>query len=84
MGEIETHPRYLAERLRQRLAEDARRMGVEVEVSDDEVVLRGSVSDEDGRTGAGAMAAEAFPRLRVRNELTVPERDEPGGVERLG
>jgi hypothetical protein len=83
MGEIETHPRYRAERLRQRLAEDARQLGVEVEVSDDEVVLRGSVSDEEGRAGAGAMAAEEFPDLRLRNELTVPAPGEPGRGERL-
>jgi osmotically-inducible protein OsmY len=83
MGDTDTHPRYRAERLRQRLAEDAQQLGVDVSVSDDEVVLRGAVSAEEERANAAEMAAREFPDLRVRNELTVPAMEEPGGGERL-
>ena len=83
MGDVDTHPRYRAERLRQRLAEDAQQLGVDVAVTDDEVVLRGAVSSEDERGNAAEMAAREFPELRVRNELTVPALDDPGGGERL-
>lgn len=82
MGDVDTHPRYRAEQLRQRLAEDARQLGVDVSVTDAEVVLRGAVSGEEERVNAAEMAARAFPELRVRNELTVPVLDEPGGGER--
>lgn len=77
------HPRYLAERLRQRLAEETRQLGVEVALGEAEVVLTGAVSDEVRREEAAALAREAFPGRRVRNELTVPGRGEPRPGERL-
>lgn len=83
MGDVDTHPRYRAERLRQRLAEDAQQLGVDVAVTDAEVVLRGAVSSREERAGAAAMAAEAFPELRVRNELSIPALEEPGGGKAL-
>ena len=83
MGDVDTHPRYRAERLRQRLAEDAQQLGVDVAVTDVEVVLRGTVSGEEERVAAAEMAAHEFPDLRVRNELTVPGIEEPAGGERL-
>ena len=82
MADDDTHPRYRAERLRQRLAEEAQ-LGVDVALTDGEVVLRGSVSGEEGRANAADLAALEFPELRVRNELTLPTLDEPGGGERL-
>jgi osmotically-inducible protein OsmY len=82
MADEETHPRYRAERLRQQLAEEAQ-LGVDVALTDAEVVLSGSVSAEEGRAHAADLAAREFPELRVRNELTVPSLDEPGGGETL-
>jgi hypothetical protein len=83
MAVDDTHPRYRAERLRQALAEDAQQLGVDVALTDAEVVLRGTVSGEEGRAHAAEMAALEFPDRRVRNELTVPALDEPGGGEPL-
>lgn len=78
----DTHPRFRAERIRQQLAEEAQ-LGVDIALTDAEVVLRGTVSGEEGRAHAAEMAALEFPDRLVRNELTVPALDEPGGGEPL-
>ena len=77
MAEQDPHPRYRAERLRQRLAEEAQ-LGVDVAVTDAEVVLRGSVSGEavdragadlalHGHAHRGSEEGTTVGGVRVRN-----------------
>jgi osmotically-inducible protein OsmY len=65
----------LATRIRTRLAEDARTVefGIEVDVLDDVVVLRGQVATARRRALIEAVAREAAAGLRIANDVTVVE-----------
>jgi osmotically-inducible protein OsmY len=71
----------LAAHIRSRLAEDARTVeyGIDVDVHDDVVVLRGQVATARRRALVEAVARESAAGLHVVNDVIVVERREPGG-----
>jgi osmotically-inducible protein OsmY len=76
----------LAARIRARLAEDARTVefGIDVDVLDDVVVLRGQVATARRRALIEAVARESAAGLRIANDVIVVElpaqaKDRDGG-----
>lgn len=65
----------LAARIRTRLAEDARTVefGIDVDVLDDVVVLRGQVATARRRALIEAVARESATGLRIANDVIVVE-----------
>jgi osmotically-inducible protein OsmY len=80
-------PEYLVEHLRSALATDPRvlQQGLDVVVTGDLVVVRGSVSTGAVRDGVAAVAHEVAPALQVVNDVEVTPTPEPdvGDVEDL-
>jgi osmotically-inducible protein OsmY len=68
-------PHRLAARIRNRLAEDARTVefGIDVDVRDDVVVLRGQVATARRRALIEAVARESAAGLRIANDVIVVE-----------
>ena len=71
----ENTPHRLAARIRDRLAEDARTVefGIDVDVRDDVVVLRGQVATARRRALIEAVARESAAGLRIANDVIVVE-----------
>lgn len=80
----ENAPHRLAARIKHRLAEDARTVefGIDVDVLDDVVVLRGQVATARRRALIEAVARESAAGLRIANDVTVAESSPPGGGAR--
>jgi osmotically-inducible protein OsmY len=77
---------YAAERVRQRLAEDARvnALGVEVSVRGRDVFLTGSVATPERRRAAAEVAARELPGRVIHNRLTVTDLSGARGAEEVG
>jgi hypothetical protein len=77
---------YLAEHVRDALAEDPRTTGLEVDIAaeDGVISLRGTVLTDKRRDAADAVLAERFPFCAVQNELTTRDLHEPTGAEHFG
>jgi len=71
----ENAPHRLAAQIRDRLAEDARTVefGIDVDVRDDVVVLRGQVATARRRALIEAVARETAAGLRIANDVIVVE-----------
>jgi osmotically-inducible protein OsmY len=69
----ENPPHRLAARIKDRLAEDARtvELGIDVDIHDDVVVLRGQVATARRRALIEAVAREAASGLRIANDIIV-------------
>jgi osmotically-inducible protein OsmY len=69
----ENPPHRLAARIKDRLAEDARtvELGIDVDIHDDLVVLRGQVATARRRALIEAVAREAASGLRIANDVIV-------------
>lgn len=80
----ENAPHRLAARIKDRLAEDARTVefGIDVDVLDDVVVLRGQVATARRRALIEAVARESAAGLRIANDVTVAELSPPGNNTR--
>ncbi|MGN9838896.1 BON domain-containing protein [Nonomuraea sp. H19] len=78
-------PQYVAARVQQALAEDARtnELGIRVDIRGDQLFLRGQVSGAAQRERLSQVAHEAAPDLRVHNEVKVVDVTEPGEDEHL-
>jgi osmotically-inducible protein OsmY len=78
-------PQYVAARVQQALAEDARthELGIRVDVRGDQVFLRGHVSGVEQRDRLGEVARENAPDLHVHNEIQIVEYTAPGEDEHL-
>ncbi|NUT32629.1 MAG: hypothetical protein HOV79_06085 [Hamadaea sp.] len=74
---------YLLAQLQRLLAEDGAELGIEAVRRDDVIVLRGEVESEQRRSEAERRVADAFPELKVRNELTIPHVHKPVESEQL-
>lgn len=68
---------YLAQHVREALAQDPRigELGVDVEVDEDEVVLRGGVTSAERRAAVAEVARDLAPDRTIRNETTVDTFD---------
>ncbi len=66
---------YVAGQIERALHSDPRthELGIRVEVSDDDVILRGEVASDDRRRLVAQVAEERAPGLGVRNEVSVTE-----------
>jgi hypothetical protein len=75
----ENAPHRLAARIKDRLAEDARTVefGIEVDIRDDVVFLRGQVATERRRALIEAIARESAAGLRIANDVIVVEPQSP-------
>ncbi|NUW36392.1 BON domain-containing protein [Nonomuraea sp. SMC257] len=78
-------PQYVAARIQQAMAEDARthELGIHVDVRGDQLFLRGQVSGNDQRVRLGEVAHEVAPDLKMHNEIKVVVVNEPGEDEHL-
>lgn len=76
---------YLAEAIRRALATDCRvhEQGLEVTVSGQTVVLRGTVPTTALRDAAGEVARELAPDAAILNHVEVPPNAEPDGAEEI-
>ena len=76
---------YVAERVREALAEDPRvgELYVEVTISGDTIFLSGAVATEARQQAMDAVVGEVCPEYRVCNQTTVNPKSEPSEVERL-
>jgi osmotically-inducible protein OsmY len=76
---------YLAERIRETLAEDPRvgELYVGVTIAGDEIFLAGSVATEDRQRAMEEVVREVAPDHRVHNQTTVNPRSEPPEAEKL-
>ena len=76
---------YLAERLRQRLAQDGRvnALGVEVSVRGRDVYLAGAVPTEERRQAVGQVAEEELPDHTIHNGLSVTDLSDARGTEEV-
>lgn len=57
-------------------------MGIEVEVREHEVFLRGTVASRSDKTLAARIARDVWGVKRVRNELRIPSGNNPGLAKR--
>jgi osmotically-inducible protein OsmY len=75
----ENAPHRLAARIKDRLAEDARTVefGIDVDIRDDVIVLRGQVATARRRALIEAVARESASGLRIANDVTVVELPAP-------
>ena len=78
-------PQYVAARVQQALAEDARtnELGIRVDVRGDQLFLRGQVSESDQKDRLGEVARETAPALHVHNEIKIVDMTGPGEDEHL-
>jgi hypothetical protein len=78
-------PQYVASRIREALAEDARttELGIRVLVRGDRVFLQGQVSGQARRERVLEVVHESAPKLEIHDELSVLSASEPEGEERL-
>ena len=78
-------PQYVAARVQQALAEDARtnELGIRVDVRGDQLFLRGQVSGAEQRDRLGEVAHEVAPELHLHNEIRVTDMSAPGVDENL-
>jgi hypothetical protein len=76
---------YLAQHVREALAQDPRvgELGVDVEIDEEAVVLRGGVTSAERQEAATEVARDLAPGRPVRNETTVDVFDEPPREEHL-
>jgi osmotically-inducible protein OsmY len=76
---------YLAEHVREALAQDARvgELGVEVEISDETVILSGTLTTPERQEAATAVVHDLLPDHHVRNEIAVTDHPESTEVEHL-
>jgi hypothetical protein len=76
---------YLAEHVREALAQDARvgELGVKVEISGETVVLSGTLTTPERQEAAAAVAHDLLPDHEVRNETAVTDHPESTEVEHL-
>ena len=76
---------YLIEHVRDALAHDPRlsELGVDVEITDETVVLSGTLGSLERQQAAADIVHDLLPHHDVRNETTVPDLAEPtdGDVE---
>jgi hypothetical protein len=70
---------YRAERLRAELARDpgVGRLGIELVVSGDRVLLRGEVATDERKRCLAEAVARLAPELEIANEITVRELLDP-------
>jgi BON domain len=75
----EDPPHRLAARIKARLAEDARTVefGIDVDVRDDVILLRGQVTTERRRALVEAVARESASGHRIANDVIVVEAQPP-------
>lgn len=76
---------YLAEHLREALEQDPRvaELGIDVEIADGVVVLRGTMTSPEQQEAAVAIAHTFLPECQVRVETTVADLSEPTDSEHL-
>jgi len=76
---------YLAQRLREAFAGDARiaELGVGVTFAGDKVFLHGVVATEERKAAITEVARSHCPDVAVHNEMVVEELREPRSVENL-
>jgi hypothetical protein len=76
----ENAPHRLAARIKRRLAEDARTVefGIDVDIRDNVIVLRGQVTTARRRALIEAVAREAASGLCIANDVVVAEPPSPG------
>jgi len=76
---------YLAEHLREALAQDPRvgELGLDVEIVGETVVLRGTLTSTERQAAASDIAHDLMPNHAVRNETAVPDCPEAPQVEHL-
>ncbi|ACY96167.1 MULTISPECIES: BON domain-containing protein [Thermomonospora] len=83
MSKAEDEPHYMAARIRERVAERAHELGIQVDVRGEVIYLRGDVASEQRRRDVEEAARAAAPDRTVRNELSVVSSGAPEGEERL-
>ena len=84
--DADTEPReYLAQRLRDAVAADARtgELGLDVAVAGERLIVRGIVGSEERRRAIDDVAREILPDVEVVNETDVKEVHEPGAEESI-
>ena len=76
---------YLAEHLREALAQDPRvgELGLDIEIIGETVVLRGTLSSPERQEAVAAIARDLIPHHAVRNETAVADCPEAPQVEHL-
>jgi BON domain len=76
---------YLAEHVREALARDPRvsELGIDIAISGESVVLRGTLPSRQRQEAAVALVRELLPRHHVRDETVVADFPEPTEVEHL-
>lgn len=76
---------YAVGHLRERLAEDPRtnELDIEIEQSQDRVLLRGEVSVPERRQTVEKIAHECFPNYKVENQIRVINFNEPSEAEEM-
>ncbi|MBA9003107.1 MULTISPECIES: BON domain-containing protein [Thermomonospora] len=83
MTRTEDVPHYLVEHIRDRVAEQAHELGIQVDVRGDKVYLRGQVMSEERRRDIEEAARAAAHGHTVCNEVSVVSSREPDGEEHL-
>ena len=76
---------YLIQRLQDALATDARtgELGLEVEATDDGLVVKGVVGSEERRAAILEVARDTVPEVPVSNETAVKQVRPPQEQERI-
>ncbi len=74
---------YLLAQVQRLLAEDSGELGIDAMRRDDVLVLRGEVESQERCREVERRVADAFPELKIRNELTVPHVHKPVEPEQL-
>jgi len=76
---------YLAEHVREALAQDARvgELGVDVEISGETVILSGTLTTPERREAAAAVVHDLLPDHQIRNETEIADVPESTEVEHL-
>lgn len=76
---------YLAEHVREALAQDPRvgELGVEVEIAGETVILSGTVASAERQEAAAGVVHELLPDYQVRDKTEVAELPEPSEAEHL-
>jgi osmotically-inducible protein OsmY len=76
---------YAIGHLRERLAEDPRtnELDIEIEQSQDRVLLRGEVSVAERRQTVEKIARECFPSYKIENQIRVIHFNEPSEAEEI-
>jgi hypothetical protein len=76
---------YAIGHLRERLAEDPRtnELDIEIEQSQDRLLLRGEVSIPERRQAVEKIAREVFPKFEIENQIRVMNFNEPTEAEEV-